>query len=923
MFKGIKEYGIIYGIRNTKTNHIYIGQTIRKFETRIREHIRSSYNMNDKFLIHKSIHKHGLEYFEAAIIEDNILITNYQNNKENELDIKEKEYIKKYDTYNKGYNGTKGGKSRSDKNTTLDKIESISNKKALELWNKINDINKISLQELESDRRPYEKRKSKSINKNDVFDVIDIILNTNYSIRAISDYTDINESIIDDINNGEDFNEYINMYKQKNPEAINGFPIKIFPPQERYLNIQTIQDIVHDLLDGKLTNYEISLKNNCTLLQVGRLNKGKSYRGITSAILNSKNDDDIYPIKTKPVFKTDYNEYKESILDIDSVLEIMDLLEKDENTYIYEIAELYNVGKKIISEINMGERYAKYTNPYKLKGRFPLRKKRCNKDIYRPNAQIDESTALEIADLIQYTEIPFIEIADIYEIKPGIVSSINTGFAWSKVTNRHSYPLRHTTLKDEDYLEIAKLLEEKNESIKDIGIMYGISASEVRNINNKKVKEYLLHEFNTPIREKDIEDRLSFNRKIVKLACELLLLDDKDQKEIASMLEVTENLINRINTGKINIKMYDKEYKFPIRKNRLSDDDVKKIAYLLKNTKERFVDIGKKFNITKYSVSNINRHITFDYLLYDFNNPIRPLNLNIRSIDLDENKLFSIVNDLILGEKNFNTIAAESDVSLNTVSRINNHKVYQEYLKKYPNPIRDEKFTRGYNSEIVKLVVDMLNNIPKYKYLKQIAQEVGLCEGTISKINKGEIEPEYYDKEYEFPIRVTRLLDSQIIEIAELLKTTRIPKRKIAHMYSVSENYIQKINKHENRENILIGYDNPIRRTKGNRSYGKEEIKKVVALLQITDDSYDTNQKISDNVGVGVQVVQYTNEGKMESEYYDKEYIFPIRKVKLTEADKLEVKQYWNSGEFSIEEIAKKCRLLEKKVRNIIGLKKK
>ena len=82
-------------------------------------------------------------------------------------------------------------------------------------------------------------------------------------------------------------------------------------------------------------------------------------------------------------------------------------------------------------------------------------------------------------------------------------------------------------------------------------------------------------------------------------------------------------------------------------------------------------------------------------------------------------------------------------------------------------------------------------------------------------------------------------------------------------------------------------------------------------------------QKISDNVGVGVQVVQYTNEGKMESEYYDKEYIFPIRKVKLTEADKLEVKQYWNSGEFSIEEIAKKCRLLEKKVRNIIGLKKK
>lgn len=88
----------IYKITNIKNNKIYIGQSIRPINERFKRHINDAVNnvINTHFA--NAIRKYGKENFILELIDT--------AKTQEELNIKEQEYIRKYDSIKNGYNET-------------------------------------------------------------------------------------------------------------------------------------------------------------------------------------------------------------------------------------------------------------------------------------------------------------------------------------------------------------------------------------------------------------------------------------------------------------------------------------------------------------------------------------------------------------------------------------------------------------------------------------------------------------------------------------------------------------------------------------------------------------------------------------------------------------------------------------------------
>ena len=93
----------IYKIENKINGKVYIGQTSKKFETRLKQHINlSNKEYERKTIFHKSLKLHGIENFKYEIIDT--------CKSKDEANILEKKYIEKFNSLMpKGYNMTKGG----------------------------------------------------------------------------------------------------------------------------------------------------------------------------------------------------------------------------------------------------------------------------------------------------------------------------------------------------------------------------------------------------------------------------------------------------------------------------------------------------------------------------------------------------------------------------------------------------------------------------------------------------------------------------------------------------------------------------------------------------------------------------------------------------------------------------------------------
>ena len=117
--------GTIYKIENLINGKVYIGQTIQDFKVRKDSHLYELENgvkVNAKF--QNAWNKYGKENFEFNIIGSYPV---------SELDKREVEFIKKYDSYRNGYNATTGGQKNfrhSHNDTTRIKL-SIRGK---EIW---------------------------------------------------------------------------------------------------------------------------------------------------------------------------------------------------------------------------------------------------------------------------------------------------------------------------------------------------------------------------------------------------------------------------------------------------------------------------------------------------------------------------------------------------------------------------------------------------------------------------------------------------------------------------------------------------------------------------------------------------------------------------------------------------------------------
>lgn len=135
--------GSIYIIKNKMNDKVYIGQTTLSVEERFKTHIKPSTSKRRRnYKIYNAINKYGSENFYYEILEENIDIS-----KLDELEIR---YIEKYDSYNNGYNSTKGGDGRVI-NKIEDEmfiVESLKNGKSLEEVAEVYDVHTYTIRRL-------------------------------------------------------------------------------------------------------------------------------------------------------------------------------------------------------------------------------------------------------------------------------------------------------------------------------------------------------------------------------------------------------------------------------------------------------------------------------------------------------------------------------------------------------------------------------------------------------------------------------------------------------------------------------------------------------------------------------------------------------------------------------------------------------
>lgn len=96
----------VYLITNTVNSKCYIGQAI-KLRNRLKSHISNYTNERYDNPLYRAFNKYGLDKFTYQLLD--VLEENDYKEARKQLDLLEIKYIETYDSYNKGYNQTKGG----------------------------------------------------------------------------------------------------------------------------------------------------------------------------------------------------------------------------------------------------------------------------------------------------------------------------------------------------------------------------------------------------------------------------------------------------------------------------------------------------------------------------------------------------------------------------------------------------------------------------------------------------------------------------------------------------------------------------------------------------------------------------------------------------------------------------------------------
>ena len=230
----------IYSITNVVTGDMYIGQTIQDFEKRWKSHISALNRGNhDNEYLQRSWNKYGEDAFKFKAI-------HYCD----ELDILndlEKYYIKKYDTYNNGFNMTEGG------DYFLNEIPEEIRKKRLENLKKVN-----------RERSDYTEHQIAKVKE-----MLSVLENNQISIKKISKLTGVREGVIYNV---KYLNSWVDVRSDLNEK------LKIINNKEA-----RNESIVKDLYSKKYLLNEISEKyklSQDTIKRILRRNNAKDFSGM-------------------------------------------------------------------------------------------------------------------------------------------------------------------------------------------------------------------------------------------------------------------------------------------------------------------------------------------------------------------------------------------------------------------------------------------------------------------------------------------------------------------------------------------------------------------------------------------------------------------------------------------------------------------
>lgn len=343
--------GCIYMYTNKINGKKYIGQTICSLKKRHSQHMCQNETYFDR-----ALNKYGTENFELKIVEDNIFDTD-------ELNQKEIYYIDKFDTFNNGYNMTRGGDngtkfSEEDRNRIVDLIKNtsmsfkeIGEKTGYTIYT-ISSINQGETFPSEDEAYPIRtQRNTQKFSQDDIEAVIELLKTTDFSFDKISEITNTNWNFVADVNRGK--------RKFASHDEIR-FPIRENHKHTKVTS-ELINSIIYELQKDESSEEEIGELLNISSYTVGQINRGKH------SICKSLNMS--FPIRQKQHRnKTNYSGRK---INDNQLLEIIDLL-LNTSLSTEEIARRYGVDKSAIDRINRGVVFKPITNQYKL----PIRQNR-------------------------------------------------------------------------------------------------------------------------------------------------------------------------------------------------------------------------------------------------------------------------------------------------------------------------------------------------------------------------------------------------------------------------------------------------------------------------------------------------------------------------------------------------------------------
>lgn len=261
----------IYCYTNKINQHKYIGQT-NNLKRRIREHHSCAFNeksssYND--LIHKKIREYGEENFEISLIE-----TLYTDNI-HEVNKREQYWIAEKNSYCKngvGYNMDRGGGRRGyssilcEEELQLLKRDIKNGMSYLEI-EKLYSISSSFISSINNGIYFYDENENYPLFKyykedEDYNELIDLLINSEYSLKKISEILNISYSTVKKINAGT-------MRKGLYPT---------YPIRKKSANEIRADKIKKLLLTTQKTNAEIAKMTNASEETVRRINIGETFK---------------------------------------------------------------------------------------------------------------------------------------------------------------------------------------------------------------------------------------------------------------------------------------------------------------------------------------------------------------------------------------------------------------------------------------------------------------------------------------------------------------------------------------------------------------------------------------------------------------------------------------------------------------------